>query len=63
MSQDSVVTVIPTVIPAVVPTLADTLGKVGRMTAFFFTAGFAYPNVMTEGMDLAKARKAATPSQ
>lgn len=30
------------------------LGHLGRMSAFFFTAGFAYPNVMVEGIDIAR---------
>lgn len=39
------------------------LGQLGRMSAFFMTAGFAYPNVMVEGVDIAKldaATKAKT---
>lgn len=28
-----------------------TLGRIGRMFLFFMTAGFAYPNVMIEGLD------------
>lgn len=30
------------------------LCHVGRLSAFFATAGFAYPNVMTEGIDIAR---------
>lgn len=44
MSQDKAV--------AVAPTLTRTLGKVGRIVAFFCTAGYAYPNVLVEGLDL-----------
>jgi hypothetical protein len=36
---------------AVVPTFAHFLGHLGRMAVFFCTAGFAYPNVMIEGLD------------
>ena len=57
MSRNDAVAV--AAVPAAIPSLADTMGKLGRMIAFFFTAGFAYPNVMTEGMDLTKIQKAA----
>ncbi len=30
------------------------LSHVGRISAFFLTAGFAYPNVMAESIDIAK---------
>jgi hypothetical protein len=30
------------------------LGHLGRVSVFFLTAGFAYPNVMVEGMDLTR---------
>ena len=30
------------------------LSHVGRISAFILTAGFAYPNVMAEGVDIAK---------
>ena len=30
------------------------LSHLGRVSAFFLTAGFAYPNVMVEGVDIAK---------
>jgi hypothetical protein len=29
-----------------------TPARIGRMIVFFLSAGFLYPNVMTEGMDL-----------
>ncbi len=45
MSQDKEVAA------AVVPTFTQTLGKVGRTVAFFCTAGYAYPNVLVEGLD------------
>lgn len=32
----------------------DRLARWGRVTAFLLTAGFMYPNVMVEGMDLTK---------
>ena len=30
------------------------LSHLGRISAFLLTAGFAYPNVMAEGIDIAK---------
>ena len=57
MNRNEAVAVVA--IPAVIPSFADSLSRLGRMIAFFLTAGFAYPNVMTEGMDLAKIQKAA----
>jgi len=30
------------------------LGYLGRVSVFFLTAGFAYPNVFVEGLDLTK---------
>jgi hypothetical protein len=30
------------------------LGRLGRVAVFFGTAGFAYPNVFTENIDIAK---------
>ena len=46
-------------VPAAIPSVANSLSTLGRMIAFFLSAGFAYPNVMTEGMDLTKIQKAA----
>ena len=45
MSQNDAVAV------AIIPSFTSTLSRVGRMIAFFCTAGFAYPNVMMEGLD------------
>jgi len=36
---------------AFVPTISHFLAHLGRMVVFFCTAGFAYPNVMIEGLD------------
>ena len=36
-----------------------TLARVGRMFVFFLSAGFLYPNVMTEGMDLTSLQRAS----
>ncbi len=33
------------------------LGRLGRMIVFFLTAGFAYPNVWVEGMDISGMQK------
>ena len=33
---------------------AARLSHLGRISVFFLTAGFAYPNVFVEGMDLTK---------
>ena len=52
MSQDKTVAV------AAIPPFIHTFGHWGRFFAFLFTAGFAYPNVMTEGMDYTKLQKA-----
>jgi hypothetical protein len=30
------------------------LAHLGRVSVFFLTAGFAYPNVMVEGLDLTR---------
>ena len=30
------------------------IGRLGRFSLFFATAGFAYPNVFTENVDIAK---------
>lgn len=30
------------------------LGRLGRVSAFFVTAGFAYPNVFVENIDVSK---------
>jgi hypothetical protein len=57
MSRNDAVAVVA--IPAAIPSPADSLSRLGRMIAFFLTAGFAYPNVMTDGMDLTKIQKAA----
>ncbi len=35
-------------------TFADRLAQGGRMVGFFLTAGFAYPNVFVENLDLTK---------
>lgn len=35
-----------------------TLGHLGRVFVFFLTAGFAYPNVFVEGLDLTKIQGA-----
>ncbi len=35
-------------------TFADRLAHGGRMVGFFLTAGFAYPNVFVENLDLTK---------
>jgi hypothetical protein len=35
-------------------TFADRLAHGGRMVGFFLTAGFAYPNVFVEGLNLTK---------
>ena len=32
-------------------TVSHMLAQLGRMVVFFCTAGFAYPNVMIEGLD------------
>ncbi len=62
MSQNDAVAV--AAVPAAIPSLGNSIGRLGRMIAFFLSAGFAYPNVMTEGMDLTKIQKAANkPSQ
>ena len=34
--------------------MADRLAHWGRVAVFLLTAGFAYPNVFVEGMDLTK---------
>lgn len=41
--------------PAVIPAITHTLSHWGRVLVFFCTAGFAYPNVWTEGMDFTRA--------
>ena len=35
-------------------TFANRLAHAGRMVGFFLTAGFAYPNVFVENLDLTK---------
>ena len=35
-------------------TFADRLAHGGRIAGFFLTAGFAYPNVFVENLDLTK---------
>ncbi len=35
-------------------TFSDRLAHGGRMVGFFLTAGFAYPNVFVENLDLTK---------
>ena len=36
------------------PTSGLSVGRIGRVVAFFATAGFAYPNVFVENIDIAK---------
>ena len=36
------------------PTSGLSFGRIGRVVAFFATAGFAYPNVFVENIDIAK---------
>ena len=57
MTQDTTVAV-ATIAVAAIPPFSHTFGHWGRFFAFLFTAGFAYPNVMTEGMDYTKLQKA-----